>query len=155
MPDLITHTAAAYAFARPTAFPLNRAMFFLGTIFPDIISRPFYIIFPALYPYTVAVHTPLFIIIAALFFSEFFVASIRPAIRKALFAGIALHLGLDALQKHHLDGYFWLFPFSWESYSGGLFWPGQAVEWIPVWVAIILVIESILWIRRRFQNRLS
>ena len=150
MPDLLTHTAFSYFVARPHRFVRYRAIFYLGTILPDIISRPIYILKPELFPYTVGIHTPVFLLLFGCFMSLFFESEIRASIRNWLFIGMALHLFLDFFQRHLSGGgYFWLFPFSWKSFEIGLYWPEQPLKFIPLWLAAILVTEVIVRRRKR------
>ncbi len=149
MPDLLTHYTAAYFFSRPSAFSRFRAVFYLGTILPDIISRPVYILFPKLAAYTVAMHTPVFLFFLCLFLAELFQKGIKENVRNYLFMGVLLHLVLDLLQKHLVGGYFWLFPFSWKTFEIGLFWPDAPLRFAPVWIFLILLSESIYYMKKR------
>ncbi len=155
MPDLVTHTAAAYFLSRHRTFARFRALFYLGTILPDILARPVHILMPSLYTYSVAIHTPLFMVLFTLLFGELLHPSIKRSGMLYLSAGILLHFILDLFQKHLATGYFWLFPFSWSSFEIGLFWPEVPVSLIPLWCALVLITEFILWKKRRsFRNAL-
>jgi len=149
MPDLLTHYTAAYFISRPSAFARFRAVFYLGTILPDIISRPFYILVPKLAVYTVAMHTPVFLVFLCLFITEFFQNDIKKVVRNYLFLGVLLHFALDLLQKHLVGGYFWFFPFSWKTFEIGLFWPETPLRFTPVWVLLILISECVIFIKKR------
>lgn len=148
MPDLVTHTAAAFLLTKQQRFDRYRVFIYLGTILPDIISRPIYILWPEFYSYTVGIHTPLFILFSILLISEFFVSEIRRQIFGYLLLGACLHLLLDALQKHLVGGYFWLFPISWNTYSWGLYWPETMVRLFPFWLLIIVLFEIVTRIKR-------
>ncbi|MBN2410411.1 metal-dependent hydrolase [candidate division KSB1 bacterium] len=149
MPDLLTHYTAAYFLTRSSAFLRFRAVFYFGTILPDIISRPVYILFPKLAVYTVAMHTPVFLFILCLFLTELFHKEIKENVRNYLFMGVLLHLILDLLQKHHVGGYFWFFPFSWKTFEIGLFWPDTPLQLTPVWISLILMTEGIYYMKKR------
>jgi len=149
MPDLLTHYTAAYFVSRSSAFSRFRAIFYLGTLLPDIISRPFYIFVPQLAVYTVAMHTPVFIIFLCLFLTELFQSAVKVPVRKYLFGGVLLHFVLDLFQKHLVDGYFWLFPFSWKSFEIGLFWPDAPLKFTPVWILLIFLTEYAYYIKKR------
>ena len=153
MPDLVTHSAAAYFLSRHHSFDRYRVLFYLGTILPDILSRPIHIIFPQLYSYTIAIHTPLFMAIFTLFFCEFFQPELRHIVAKYLGAGIVLHFFLDMFQKHLSDGYYWFFPFSWKSFEIGMFWPETPVRLIPLWCVLVLSTEVLLRAKRRAIQR--
>ena len=144
MPDLVTHTAAAYFLTRPRFFQRFRILFYLGTILPDILARPVHILFPELYLYSVAIHTPIFMFIVTLLFGELVHPSISKQAMLYLCAGIMLHFFLDLFQKHLTAGYYWFFPFSWTSFEVGLFWPEAPVRLIPMWLLLVLGIELVL-----------
>jgi len=149
MPDLVTHAAVAYFLMRPQRFIRFRAAFYLGTILPDILSRPLYIIKPELYPYTVGIHTPVFLFVFSLFLSLFFASNIRIGFLKWLLAGEFIHLLLDLFQKHLASGYLWLFPFSWKSFEVGLYWPEQPLQLVPIWILAIVLSEVMIWRKKR------
>jgi RsiW-degrading membrane proteinase PrsW (M82 family) len=153
MPDLVTHTAAAWAFVRFFKPPHVRVVFYLGSLLPDVLSRPLYILFPSLTTATVATHTPFFVIVACFLIAEAFQHSLRHQIRTALLLGSALHFVLDAMQRHIGTSYFWFFPFSWSSPELGWFWPETPLEYIPVWVSVIGVTEIMLFSYKRFRVR--
>lgn len=144
MPDLLTHTLASYFFVRHDNFRRFRIIFYLGGIFPDLISRPFYILMPKLYYYTISIHSPVFVMIAELMLVEFFSEDIKSAVRNYLFAGTALHFLLDLLQKHLQDGYYWLFPFSWKSFEIPLLWPEDFIRLIPIWLILMIMTEFVI-----------
>lgn len=148
MPDLVTHTAAAFLLTKSERFDRYRALIYLGTILPDIISRPLYILKPELYSYTLGLHTPVFMLIFILFLSEFFIDEIRRQVFGYLGLGVVFHFALDALQKHLVGGYFWLFPFSWSTYSWGIFWPETTVRLFPFWLFLIVITEIVTRIKR-------
>jgi hypothetical protein len=149
MPDLVTHTAAAYFLSRHQSFERFRVLFYLGTILPDILARPVHILFPQLYSYSIAIHTPIFLLVFTFLFAEFMHPSIKKETLKYLSAGILLHFFLDLFQKHIDAGYYWLFPFSWTSFEIGLFWPELPVSLIPLWCALVVVTEIFIRLRKR------
>lgn len=149
MPDLITHTAVAYFAVRPFKLFPRQIVFFVGTILPDVITRPIYILKPDWYPFTVAMHTPAFCIVTCLLLAEFFSDTIRGSIRKMLLLGIALHFFLDLFQKHLGMGYLWGFPFSWRSFELGLWWPEQSLYAIPI---LLLAVGSLELLMKRMAK---
>lgn len=148
MPDLITHAIAAYWLLRLPQFARFRVIFYLGAILPDILARPIHILWPQLLLYTIAIHTPAFMIVLTLLIAEFFTAELRAPIRIYLLLGIGLHFFLDIFQKHLGDGYYWFFPFSWKSIEIGLFWPEASIRLLPLWLTLILLFEVTLRIIR-------
>ncbi|MBN1542671.1 hypothetical protein JW992_11045 [candidate division KSB1 bacterium] len=155
MPDLITHTFAAYLLVRWWQHPAHRAVFYLGTLLPDLISRPIYILFPQLMPFTYGLHTPLFVFLFCLLVAEFF-ARDRSKIRVLLCSGAALHFFLDMLQRHIGMGYLWGFPLTWKSFEIGWFWPETPMRWVPVWLTTIVFCEiglAVFHYRRRLGKQ--
>jgi hypothetical protein len=149
MPDLVTHTAAAYFLSRNTKSARIRVFFYMGAVLPDILARPIYILWPDLFFYTVAIHTPAFMIVFILLFAEFFPQYLRKTVAVFTLAGVGLHFLMDLFQQHLLTGYYWLFPFSWNSFEIALFWPETPVRLIPLWTALILATEFVSYIYRR------
>jgi len=141
MPDLITHLCSAQVtrrLIRVRLFPV----FALGAILPDIISRPVHILFPVTSWYVAPFHSPLVCLLYCLLLSLLFAPSIRRACFGWLCAGVALHLALDSLQKQVCPiYYFWLFPFSWWTWDADLFWPAQALLFLPVTIAITALVS--------------
>lgn len=148
MPDLVTHTAVAYLLSNHKRFFRFRAFFYFGTILPDIITRPVYILKPEYFQYTTGLHSPVFIFVFILFISELFRNECRGYVRIYMLSGALLHFILDAFQRHLVGGYYFLFPFSFSTYNWGLFWPETAVQLFPFWIASIAIIEIIIRTRR-------
>lgn len=155
MPDLITHCSVAYLFK--WIFRDKLALFVLGTILPDLLTRGLFIIFPPLVTLLQPMHTPFVLIFICYFLCLFFEEGIRKGVFIALLSGSCLHLFLDLFQIHiGKEEYLWFFPFSWKSYEIGLFWPEASVLTIPFWIILILVSErSFIWstIRKPFCRR--
>jgi hypothetical protein len=149
MPDLVTHSFAAWLLVRPERWRKIRLLFFLGTFLPDIVSRPIYILFPQLNGYSLAMHTPIFIFLCGLLAAEFMAPNLRHGARLAVSAGIILHFALDVMQRHLGSGYYWLFPFSWKSYELAWYWPEQTIRWVPLWFGLMLSGEIYLYLRQK------
>jgi hypothetical protein len=148
MPDLVTHGFAAWLLVRPERWRKVRLLFFLGTLLPDVISRPIYILFPRWQEYSIAMHTPLYTLLCGLLVAEFMAPDLQRPARLAVNAGVLLHFLLDAMQRHLGAGYYWFFPFSWRSGELGWFWPETTVSWIPVWLGIMGMGELYLLLRK-------
>jgi len=149
MPDLLTHAAAAHLAARRW-FPRPAAILFtVGTMLPDVLSRPFYIIFPALHWWVMPLHTPVGIALVCWIVTGLFKSEDRKTVFIALFAGAAFHFLLDAPQKHVAAGYFWLFPFSWMTYEWGLWWSEDSVPKVPLVVLVVAAVELFIYFRAR------
>jgi hypothetical protein len=148
MPDLITHTAVAHLIRRPfeSANTSNnpapmRILFLIGVMMPDLMSRPWYILSPAVHDWVVAFHTPAGMLAACAAASLLLERSLRRKAFLWLFSGAVLHFAVDSLQKQVSGNNFWLFPFSWKNFGIGLFWAGEAIPFVPVWLALVLGLE--------------
>jgi hypothetical protein len=152
MPDLITHLASGYVLALPFWKRTQcRILFFVGTVLPDLATRPLNILVPSSGRFTEPLHTPLgYAFLCWLLAQLFDTRRARNDAFYALLGGGCLHFLLDALQRHVAGGYIWLFPFSTASYSWGLFWPDECMRWMPVWAIVTVVIE--ITARRRSRG---
>lgn len=152
MPDLMTHALVSYL---PARLALDRAddrgMFVLGAILPDLVARAPKVLWPqsSLVDLLAPVgHTPFGAGLICLALTFFFPEAHRPRYLGRLLAGAGVHLLLDLLQKSVTNGsYFWFFPFSWESFQLGLFWPDQTVWAIPPLIMAAATVE--LWALRQ------
>ncbi|RPI29641.1 MAG: hypothetical protein EHM61_00860 [Acidobacteria bacterium] len=133
MPDLVTHVIAGYGLQR--GFRLT-PWFLIGAILPDILTRPFTIVWPGSFWWTMPLHTPvgLTLFCAAIAFLH------RPGIRASVFlnlgAGAFLHVVLDLFQAHLAGSYYLFFPFSWHSVEIDLIWPETSLYLLPLWAVI-------------------
>ncbi len=149
MPELVTHAFSVYFIGMHPSVKRVRWLFYFGVLLPDVISRPIYILWPRWFGYTVAMHTPIFMLIVCLLLAEFFASPLKIKARWALLAGCGFHFLLDLFQKHIGAGYFWLFPFSWRSFEIGLFWPEATLPLVPIWLLLMVAFEGIWLLRRR------
>ena len=155
MPDLLTHAAAAHLAGRRW-FPRPAAILFtVGTILPDVLSRPFYIIFPVLHWWVMPLHTPVGIALVCWMVAGVFKIDNRKIVFIALFAGAVFHFLLDAPQKHVAAGYFWLFPFSWTTYEWGLWWSEDSVRFVPLVVLLVAAVEFFIYLRARQRGKIK
>jgi len=143
MPDLITHLSVAYLLRKRVKILKYSAVFYLGTILPDILTRPFYILFPNTYWAVLPLHAPIPLFFVCWLITYLFDEPSRRGIFISLASGVYLHLLLDFFQKHIEPEFLPLFPFSWEALEIGLFWPEQSLYAIPFWILLILVVELI------------
>lgn len=151
MPDLLTHALFAHAAARRWRFVPAALVFIFGALLPDLVTRPWYIVFPEMYWAAQPLHTPLGLAVLSAGLAGLFRAGERGRVFGLLMAGVAMHLAMDALQRHADHGYFLLFP-SWQTYHWGLWWPQQTIEALPVWLGLIAALEAGLWVRRRARR---
>ncbi len=159
MPDLITHLAFTHLVKRPfelkgkveNIFPF-RVLLYLGTILPDILTRPWYIIFPATKSWTTCLHTPFGVILFSGLLTLFFNPVIQKRVFLNLFAGGMLHFFLDFFQSHIIGTNYWLFPFSWKHVGYGLFNPGEIIPLIPLWIVIILIMECTIYGYKKYKR---
>ncbi|MBN1783032.1 hypothetical protein JW948_17995 [bacterium] len=156
MPDLITHMAFSHVLIRIYEQIRNsphrsacRVLFYLGTILPDILSRPWYIVFPKLHAVTLAMHTPAGMLLVCLIVALLFETPVRKPVFLYLWAGTWAHFLLDAFQKQLIYNNYWFFPFTWKAVGWGIAGAGTILEWIPVWLACVLVFELSIFIINR------
>jgi hypothetical protein len=140
MPDLATHLAAGYLVAetkRDTSWEA-KALFLVGNMLPDLLTRPFFALFPRLHWFFAPLHTPVGLILACGVASCAFEKRLRGVAFRALALGAGLHLLLDALQKRVVDAYGILFPLTWKDVYVGWFWPDESLYGLPVLLTVIL-----------------
>ena len=149
MPDLITHALGPYFAARYT-WKTDRAsmvVFILGTMLPDLVSRPpnYALIrwFPLVNDLTGPLHSPFMAVLYCLVVSYLFAEPMRRKAYILLLAGSWVHLALDALQIHVGSGYYMLFPLSRWKHVQGLIWPEDSLFIVPVllvcWLGLLIV----------------
>ena len=160
MPDLITHLAFSHLAIRgyqwigkKTAFTPFRVLFYAGTILPDVVTRPVYILLPSTYDWTVALHTPLGAFTLSGLIALFFAPSARKKTFLFLATGCMSHFLLDAFQTQLIYNNYWFFPFSWKSVGWGIASAGTILEWIPVWILVIVIVEGIVWLKKESRNK--
>jgi len=135
MPDLVTHVIAGYGVQRGL-WPRLSPWFLVGAVLPDILTRPFTILWPGSFWWTMPLHTPLGLLLVCAAFAFLH----RPAARASVFlnlgAGSLVHVALDLFQAHLAGSYFLFFPFSWRSIEVDLIWPETTLYLLPLWIAI-------------------
>ena len=152
MPDLVTHVSVASILFRISRSPGHLALFLLGTILPDLLTRPVCIPFPETMWLVAPLHTPVGFILICLLVSSYFEQGIRHQVLVALLAGGFLHMALDSLQTGVGDtNYLWAFPFvSWGK-TLGLIGPEDSLYAAPFLLALALGIEA--FVRRTRRRR--
>jgi len=141
MPDLVTHATVSYL-VRSRKWDKYKLLFFLiGTVYPDLLSRTFMIIFPDLRWFFHAFHTPIVIILTTYLFSIFFERSLQWLVFKFVLLGAAFHCFLDIFQTGVSDtAYLWFFPFSINyDFQIGLFWAEDTLMLTPLFAVLFLV----------------
>ncbi|MDZ7337947.1 MAG: hypothetical protein ONB30_05355 [candidate division KSB1 bacterium] len=142
MPDLTTHLALTHLGSRPLRLGSARLPLYLGALLPDLLTRPFYILYPPAYFVVYSLHTPVATGLAALAVAQLFAPELRPQVRTGLLAGSAFHFALDVLQRQVGNAYYWLFPLSWKTFDLGLFWPEDSLRWLPVVGGAVVLVEG-------------
>jgi len=132
MPDLVTHVVAGYGLQR-VAWPRLSPWFLAGAVLPDVLTRPFTILWPESYWWTMPLHTPvgLLLVCAAIGF-----LCGRRSVFLNLAGGTLLHSFLDLFQAHLAGSYYLFFPFSWRSVEVDLMWPETSLYLLPLWVVL-------------------
>jgi LexA-binding, inner membrane-associated putative hydrolase len=140
VPDIATHAFLAYfvGFKLPKKFLV---IFLLGSVTPDLLTRPFYFFFKDnLFFYLAPLHTPFGLLLFAVLFSQFFQQRFR--VFCYFFSGIILHLIMDLFQiKIYPDGYSWLFPFSTRTFNIPLFWPERSLYFLFLLMILFIIMN--------------
>jgi hypothetical protein len=146
MPDLLTHLIVGQAFWKGTRIDSLTFWFLVGTVLPDILTRPFNILFPSLYWFFMPLHTPVGLFFVCLSISQLCPAAGRRSVFYNLLGGAALHVFLDLFQRHIAGSYHLLFPFSWRSFEIGLVWPETSLFLLPIWAGagFLLGVKALL-----------
>jgi len=128
-----------------------RLLFYLGTILPDILTRPWYILIPATHDWSFPFHTPAGALLACGILALLFEPGLQKAAFTRLSLGMVLHFILDGFQKQIIGNNFWLYPFSWKDFGYGVLWAGELMRYIPMWIALVVLMELIIAFCRRKQ----
>jgi hypothetical protein len=160
MPDLVTHAAIAHLIRRPFDFvesagavPSLRILFYLGTILPDILTRPWYILFPVTHDWTLPFHTPAGALAACGLLALLFEPGLQKKAFWLLAAGSILHFILDGFQKQIIGNNFWLYPFTWKDFGYGVIWAGEIMRYIPYWLGLVVILEIGMAVYHRARKR--
>lgn len=154
MPDLVTHIAGAYLVKKGFRITKFLVLFYLGTMLPDLVSRPFHIIWPQTLLATQIFHSLVGVFLICWLISLFFREDQRKTVFFLLLSGSIVHLILDAGQMHLIGGYIWFFPFSTKTFSAGLFWPEDSVRFLPYTVILVLIVSGFSkWKERRYLQK--
>ena len=142
MPDLVTHLATGYVGAIPFRRRATlRLVFLTGVLLPDLLTRPFYILWPATFEFVRPLHTPLTYAVACWLITQLFAdRESRSAVLTGLLAGGLLHFAADALQRQFLKPYLWLFPVCRCETRWGLFSTEASIDALPVTATIAVAI---------------
>jgi hypothetical protein len=150
MPDLITHTVAAYMIRKRSISTPDLLLYILGAMLPDLATRPFMIMFPPSRYFFHTFHTPVAMMLIVYLISQFFEESIKYRVMKLLSLGVLTHFFLDFFQASvGARGYSWFFPFSYWDLNLGLFWPEDSITVLPIVIAVFLVDFIYTYIKNR------
>lgn len=140
MPDLATHLAAGYlgVKSKQGVSQGSNALFLAGNLLPDLLTRPFYTLFPRLYWLFAPLHTPVGLLLVCGLISYTFEERLRGMAFRALVLGAGLHLLLDALQKRVVAAYGILFPFAWRDLYVGLFWADESFYLLALLLIVLI-----------------
>jgi hypothetical protein len=140
MPELITHTIFAYLIRRRKWTIHFIIIFLFGAMLPDLVSRPFIVIFENFQYFFATFHTPIALILICYLISLLFADEIMKKVFLLLLFGVLTHLFLDLFQINiKSQGYGWLFPFSNFDFQIGLFWAEDSILVLHWTIAIFLI----------------
>ena len=150
MPDLVTHTTAAWACGRAFLPRPTLLLVLLGAQLPDLATRvPMLVLDRAEARWLLPLHTPVGLLLLSLLIAQLFTRSSRRVAFAALVGGGVTHLLLDAMQWNLRGSYHWLFPFSLWNGQLGWFSIEAAVPTVPLQLAGLVGVEFMLRRRRR------
>ncbi len=141
MPDLVTHTTIGYLLRNRKWSSHILLLFIIGTILPDILSRPFMIMFPDYKWFFHAFHTPIVLVLFIALISLLFERSLRLIAFKYILLGAAFHCFMDMFQIGISDtAYLWFFPISSTfDYQIGLFWAEDSLVMTPLFLLLFFI----------------
>jgi hypothetical protein len=158
MPDLITHLVATHFISRtPNLFRNKlldfynayRLLIYLGTIFPDLISKPLAFLSWKLYNFSIALHSPFCVLIECFIFSQFIYIKNRKTTFGIMIFFSFFHILVDSLQEGINPGYQILYPFSFNRYGFNWVSSEMYLQALVVFLIIAILIETYLFIKRR------
>lgn len=144
MPDLVIHLAAARVALIPlrTAAPW-RALFYLGSCFPDVLYRAFVIGTASDDWYAEAAHAPIVQALWAYLLAMTFREGVRGRAWLSLAAGMWLHDLLDAFKDSLDRGVIcWAYPFSMERSRIGFLVAEESLWFSLACLAALLLLEA-------------
>lgn len=143
MPELVTHTIFAYLIRKRKWTPHFIIIFLIGAMLPDLVSRPFIILFGEFQYFFSIFHTPIALVLISYLISLFFSDDIKRKVFFILLLGVFTHLFLDLFQiSVETGGYGWFFPFSKFDFQIGIFWAEDSLL-VLQWTIIIFFIDII------------
>ncbi len=156
MADLLVHYAVSRTASLGARGVVAAECLLLGAVLPDILSKPFLLIFKLGWA-TTASHAPLTWLAAAYVIAHAFRAPHRPAAFLGLLIGGWLHIGVDLLRETMgLGSISLLYPFSVESYQlGGWYYFEGSLQLAPWALGAIVLVEGWMWRRRRRAGEVS
>ena len=151
MPDLFAHFASGYLISYPNKFQRYSALFVLGAILPDVLTRIPEIVFERflglpVFHFFNALHTPVGVIFASYILSFVLVEKERKSAFICFLSGSLVHIALDLMQRQFYHAvYMPLFPFSMETFQWGIYHYNTSLTFfLP-----LLILTFILWILKR------
>ncbi len=147
MPDMATHlllqTGVNNLFVKSRHFG-NAAL--IGTVMPDLMKPMIRWVSPAEKWWFFPLHSPVFLLILMYAAAMMFHEKDRPIVYRGLLTGAFIHLSIDMLQDSVVSSYFLFFPFSFKTFTVGLFSPEAPLQWVPI---LAIVVMTLYWIRRK------
>jgi hypothetical protein len=147
LPDLVTHaslTVLAIAAARRARRYLAPAL--LGSLLPDLLSRPLTMLGPATFDLGRALHAPLVTLAVAGALALAYPPGRRRAVAVAIACGCFAHQAIDLLQHTVDPGYPLLAPFSWRTFPQGPFHTEASLAVMPL-LLLLAVVQLLRMVR--------
>lgn len=150
MPDAVAHLVTARLAALPVKRPDLRSLLYVGVLWPDILSKGTQSVLRAPPGFDAPSHSFVGLAVSCLAFALLFAPGRRREAFLMLMGGSVLHLALDLLKDYGVAPGLLLFhPFSTRGFSLGLFRSENAALLIPGALAMLALIEAMVWWRRR------
>ncbi|MFC2171615.1 metal-dependent hydrolase [Acidobacteriota bacterium] len=151
MPDLLSHSMAAWAASRVRSSRSTAWLVVTGTLLPDLLTRAPGTVMSALkdllhLPREVffllsPFHSPLFLLPVCALIAFMFEESLRRHLFLCLTGGMLFHIFMDLFQRQVGGGYLLFFPLSAHKVQFGVAWGDYWAYWLVPLMVIALIVE--------------
>lgn len=126
-----------------------RLLIFTGTIFPDIISKPFQFFSSTLYNFSLPIHSPLVVLFAAFVLTRFIYINNKQTSFYTLAVFSMFHIFLDNLQQGLNPGYQTFFPFSLKRYGLNIVSSEMYLYLMIIMVVLSVTLELYFYVKNK------